>query len=162
MSTPDHSTPVSPDSPEGADTAAALPYVPEHVSKEIFRSALRATLALLVVIAVVGVGVGLLVSGTAGVWAAVLGVAVTLLFSGSTIASMLYTADKSPNTMMAVLMGVWIAKMIVLVVVLAVLGQMDFYDRVVFAVIVMVGVVGSAGLDMYSVVKGRQPYISPK
>jgi len=59
-------------------------------------------------------------------------------------------------------MGVWIAKMVVLVVILALLGQADFYDRVVFAVVVLVGVVGSAGLDMYSVVKGRQPYVSPR
>jgi len=52
--------------------------------------------------------------------------------------------------------------MVVLVVILALLGQADFYDRVVFAVVVLVGVVGSAGLDMYSVVKGRQPYVSPR
>ena len=146
--------------PGPAAGPGALPYVPEHVSKDIFRSALRATLALLVVLAVVGVGVGYLVDGSAGVWGAALGVGVSLLFSGSTIASMLYTADKSPTTMMAVLMGVWIVKMVVLVAVLAVLGQLDFYHRLVFAVVVLVGVVGSAALDMYSVVKGRQPYIS--
>lgn len=157
MTTPEPTRDVEPD--EGP---AELPYVPEHVSKEIFRSALRATLALLVGLAVLGIGAGYLVSGTPGVWAAVLGVGIALLFSGSTIASMLWTADKSPNTMMAVLMGVWIAKMVVLVVILALLGQVDFYDRVVFAVVVLVGVVGSAGLDMYSVVKGRQPYVSPK
>lgn len=157
MSTPDPTHDIEP-----GERAAELPYVPEHVSKEIFRSALRATLALLVGLAVLGVGIGYLVSGTPGVWAAALGVGIALLFSGSTIASMLYTADKSPNTMMAVLMGVWIAKMVVLVVILALLGQADFYDRVVFAVVVLVGVVGSAGLDMYSVVKGRQPYVSPR
>lgn len=157
MTTPDPTRDVEP-----GEGAAEPPYVPEHVSKEIFRSALRATLGMLVALAVISVGVGFAMSGTPGVWAAVLGVGIALLFSGSTIASMLYTADKSPNAMMAVLMGVWIAKMIVLVVVLAVLGQVDFYDRVVFAVVVLVGVVGSAGLDMYSVVKGRQPYVTPK
>ncbi len=157
MSTPEPTHDVEP-----GEGASELPYVPEHVSKEIFRSALRATLALLVGLAVLGVGIGYLVSGTPGVWAAALGVGIALLFSGSTIASMLYTADKSPNTMMAVLMGVWIAKMVVLVVILALLGQADFYDRVVFAVVVLVGVVGSAALDMYSVVKGRQPYVSPR
>lgn len=157
MSTPEPTRDVEP-----GEGVPELPYVPEHVSKEIFRSALRATLGMLVALAVLGVGIGFLVSGTPGVWAATLGVGIALLFSGSTIASMLYTADKSPNTMMAVLMGVWIAKMVVLVVVLAVLGQADFYDRVVFAVVVLVGVVGSAGLDMYSVVKGRQPYVTPK
>lgn len=74
---------------------------------------------------------------------------------------MLYTADKSPNVTMAVVLGAWIVKMLVLVVVLATVGQMDFFHRVVFAVVVLLGVVGSAALDMYSVVKGREPYTTP-
>ncbi|SDD54459.1 hypothetical protein SAMN05216410_3474 [Sanguibacter gelidistatuariae] len=158
--------PDSPDEPrpaaEAADAAApAIPVVPPHVTKEIFASALRATLIMLVVLTVVGIGVGALVAGASGVWAALLGVGVTLIFSGTTIASMLYTADKGPNTTMALLLGGWIAKMLVLVIILAVLGQLDFYHHLIFAVIVMVGVVGSAALDMVSVIRGREPYVSP-
>lgn len=152
-----HETPPTPDAPQPAD----VPVVPPHVTKEIFASALRSTLIMLVVLTVVGVGVGALVAGLAGVWAALLGAGVTLIFSGTTIASMLYTADKSPNTTMAVLLGGWIAKMAVLVIILAVLGQMDFYHRMVFAVIVLVGVMGSAALDMRSVMRGREPYVNP-
>lgn len=169
MSTHDSSTaPASPEEPRTeADAAAhasegpAIPVVPPHVTKEIFASALRATLIMLVVLTVVGIGVGALVAGMAGVWAAVLGVGVTLIFSGTTIASMLYTADKGPNATMAMLLGGWIAKMLVLVILLAILGQMDFYHHMIFAVIVMIGVVGSAALDMLSVVRGRQPYVNP-
>lgn len=150
-----HDSPA-PDAPQ----TAQIPVVPPHVTKEIFASALRATLIMLVVLTVVGIGVGALVAGSAGVWGALLGVAVTLIFSGTTIASMLYTADKGPNTTMAVLLGGWIAKMAVLIIVLAVLGQMDFYHRMVFAVIVLVGVIGSAALDMRSVIRGREPYIT--
>lgn len=173
MSTHDSST--APDSSEEPrtedstelDAAAheaegpAIPVVPPHVTKEIFASALRATLIMLVVLTVVGIGVGALVAGLPGVWAALLGVAVTLIFSGTTIASMLYTADKGPNVTMAMLLGGWIAKMLVLVILLAILGQMDFYHHMIFAVIVMIGVVGSAALDMLSVVRGRQPYVNP-
>lgn len=151
---PTEQTPEIPATPE-------IPVVPAHVTKEIFASALRATLTMLVVLTVVGVGVGALVAGMPGVWAALLGVGVTLIFSGTTIASMLYTADKGPNTTMAVLLGGWIAKMAVLVVILAVLGQLDFYHHLVFAVIVLVGVIGSAALDMRSVIRGREPYINP-
>ena len=42
MSTPEPTHDVEP-----GEGASELPYVPEHVSKEIFRSALRATLALI-------------------------------------------------------------------------------------------------------------------
>lgn len=144
------------------DGAAPIPVVPPHVTAEIFRAALRATVALLVVLVVLGVGIGALVAGLPGVWGAMLGVAVALLFSGTTILSMAYTADKSPSTTMAVVLGAWIAKMVVLVVVLATVGQMDFFHRTIFAAVVLVGVVGSAALDMYSVVKGREPYTSPR
>ena len=151
-----HASPA-PDAPQTPD----IPVVPPHVTKEIFASALRSTLIMLAVLTVVGIGVGALVAGLAGVWAALLGVGVTLIFSGTTIASMLYTADKGPNTTMAVLLGGWIAKMALLVVLLAVLGQLDFYHRMVFAVIVLVGVIGSAALDMRSVIRGREPYVTP-
>jgi hypothetical protein len=144
------------------DREPGIPVIPSHVNKEIFSAALRATLVMLIVLTIVGVGIGAVVAGTTGVWGALLGVAVALLFSGSTILSMVYTADKSPNATMAVLLGVWVAKMIVLIVVLAMLGQLDFYHHVMFAVIVLVGVIGSAGLDMYTVVKGREPYITPQ
>lgn len=140
----------------------SVPVVPSHVTGEIFRAALRATLALLVVLVVLGVGIGALVAGMPGVWGAMLGVAVTLLFSGTTILSMVYTADKSPSTTMGVILGAWIAKMVVLVVILATVGQMDFFHRTIFAVVVLVGVVGSAALDMYSVIKGREPYVTPQ
>lgn len=152
-STPDHSS-----DPDGLE----VPVVPPHVTGEIFRSALRATLALLVVLVVLGVGIGVLVAGLPGVWAAMLGVAITLLFSGTTILSMVFTADKSPSTTMAVILGAWIAKMVVLVAILATVGQMDFFHRTIFAVVVLVGVVGSASLDMYSVIKGREPYTNPQ
>ena len=147
---------------QDAPQTAQIPVVPAHVTKEIFASALRSTLIMLVVLTVVGIGVGALVAGVAGVWAALLGVGVTLIFSGTTIVSMLYTADKGPNATMAVLLGGWIAKMAVLIILLAVLGQLDFYHRMVFAIIVLVGVIGSAALDMRSVIRGREPYITPE
>ncbi|WP_230402339.1 hypothetical protein [Sanguibacter suaedae] len=154
--------PADPRPDEPTPAQDGIPVVPAHVTKEIFGAALRATLLLLAVVSVVGVGVGALVAGTPGVWGALLGVAITLLFSGTTILSMVWTADRSPSTTMAVVLGAWIAKMAVLVVVLATVGQMDFFHRVVFAVVVLVGVVGSAALDMYCVVRGREPYVSPR
>jgi hypothetical protein len=38
---------------------------------------------------------------------------------------------------------------------------MDFYDRVVLAVVVAVAVIGSALLDYRAVSRGRVPYVSP-
>lgn len=155
MSTPE------PDRPQD-QTAPQLPVIPQHVTREIFVSALRASLVLLAVVAVLGVGIGALVAGESGVWGALLGVGVTVVFSGTTIWSMVYTAEKSPNTTMAVVLGAWALKMVLLVALLVPLGGMDFFHHAIFGIVVLVGVVGSAGLDMRSVVRGRQPYIDPR
>jgi hypothetical protein len=162
------STPASPapDAPEegqneSVDPLTGLPVVPHHVNKEIFQSAMRALVILLIALAVLGTVVGYLVGGLPGVWGALLGVAVALVFSGTTIWSMLHTADKSPNYTMGVVLGAWIGKMFFFVIVLAVLGQFSFYHKVVFAIVILIGVIGSALLDMWAVAKGRQPYVTP-
>lgn len=147
---------------EADEVLSDIPVIPPHVNREIFQAALRATLLMLGALTVLGVAVGGLVAGSSGVWGALMGVGITLVFSGTTIASVLYTVDKSPSTMMAVILGAWVAKMAVLLVVLAIVGQLDFYNRVIFGIVVMIGALGSAILDMYSVVKGREPYLNPR
>ena len=84
-----------------------------------------------------------------------------MVFSGTTTLSMLKTDTAAPGRMMAVIMGTWLGKLVVVIVVLAVLRGMDFYDRYVLAVVVAVAVIGSALLDYRAVSRGRVPYVSP-
>lgn len=144
--------PAQPDAPAaaGADPAAA-----------VFRRALRDTGLLLGVLAVVGVGVGALVAGLPGVWGALIGVGLALVFSGTTVVAMLRTLHSPPHTMAAVVMGTWLAKVLVVVVVLALLRDLDFYSRGVLAGVLALGVVGSAVLDFRAVNGGRVPYVEP-
>lgn len=130
-------------------------------ARGIYTRALRDMLLLVVVVGVLGVGVGVLVAGSAGVWAAFLGVVLTLVFSGTTVVSMLRTAGSSGSTMAMVVLGGWLAKMVVLVIALAVLGQMSFYDRYVFAAVLLVGVIGAVVLDYRAVRSGRLSYVEP-
>ena len=129
--------------------------------RAVFRTALRDMLRLLVVLGVLGVGVGALVAGRPGVWGALLALGVTLVFSGTTVASMLVTANSSPATTGSVIMGAWLAKMIVVIALLAVLREVNFYHHVVFGVLLLVGVLGSALLDYRAVSRGRVPYVQP-
>ena len=96
-------------------------------------------------------GLGALLAGTPGVWGAVIGVGLALLFSGTTIVSMLVTSHKPATTMAAVVMGAWLGKVVVLIAVLALLRGEDFYHRGVLAAVLVVGVVGSALLDLRAV-----------
>ena len=136
--------------PTGADAARA-----------VFRAALRDMVVLVVALTVVGVVVGYAGAGGQGVWGALIGVALALVFSGTTVVSMLWTAGSSATTMAAVVMGAWLGKVVVVIAVLAVLRGEHFYSRGVLAAVLILGVVGSALLDYRAVSGGRVPYVTP-
>lgn len=144
-------------------TPAADPAGPDDAVHGVFRRALRDMLVLVAVLGVVGVVVGALVAPepSQGVWGALIGVLVTLVFSGTTVLSMLLTAHSSPTTTAAVVLGSWLAKMVVLIALFLVLDGYDFYDRRVLAAVTVLGVVGSAVLDYRAVSRGRIPYVTP-
>ena len=156
MTTPDPATPAGHDARAGHDGHAR-----SDAARDVFRTALRDMLVLLGVLTVLGVGLGALLAGTPGVWGALIGVGLALLFSGTTIVSMLVTSGKPPATMAAVVMGAWLGKVVVLIAVLALLRDEDFYHRGVLAAVLLVGVVGSALLDLRAVRGGRVPYVTP-
>jgi len=91
----------------------------------------------------------------------VLGAGLILVFSGTTVVSMLKTAGSSATTTAAVVMGGWLAKMLVLIVALAVLREFDFYDKRVLGAVLVVGVIGAALVDYRAVVRGRVPNVTP-
>lgn len=127
----------------------------------VFRRALRDGIVLVAGVTVLGVVIGYLVAGLPGVWGALIGAGIAVLFSGATTLSMMRTSNTAPGRMMAVVMGTWLGKLVVVIVLLAVLRGMDFYDRYVLAVVVAVAVIGSALLDYRAVAQGRVPYVSP-
>jgi hypothetical protein len=143
--------------PERAPEATQAP----DPVRAVFRTALRDMLLLLAALAVLGVGVGALGAGRPGVWGALLGVAMTLVFSGTTIVSMLVTARSSAATTGAAIMGTWLVKMIVLIGALVALRGLDFYDRSVLGIVLLVGVLGAVLLDYLAVRRGRVPYTEP-
>lgn len=132
---------------------------PGGTSSEVFRTALRSMLWLLVALTAIGAAAGWAVAAAPGVWGALIGVAITLVFSGTTVVAMLGTARSDATTTAAVVLGSWLGKMLVVIVVLAVLRGHDFYDRIVLAIVLTTGVIGSAVLDFRAVQRGRVPYV---
>jgi hypothetical protein len=151
-------------SPEPAGSPQPSPHSARRSTdseRAVLRTALRDTLLLVGGLLVLGVAVGALVSGWAGVWGALIGAGLAAFFCATTIWSMMRTIGQSPTTMAAVVMGTWIAKVVVLIVVLALLRGADFYDRAVLFVVLALGAVGSALLDYRAVKGGRMPYVQP-
>jgi drug/metabolite transporter (DMT)-like permease len=140
-------------------TTSTPPPLSPTAAEVVFRQALRDMLLLLGVLTVVGVVVGYLVDGTAGVWGALLGVFIALVFSGTTVISVLRTARSTPTTMMAVIMFAWLGKLVAVIALLAILKQFDFYNPAVLFLVSIAGVIGSAVLDARAVHHGRVPYV---
>lgn len=155
---PDPAVP-EPAVPDPAVPEPAVP--PSDPVRDVLRRALRDMLVLVGVLAVVGIAAGAVVAGVPGVWGAVIGVLVALVFSGTTVVSMLRTTQSSAATTGAVILGAWLVKMIVLVALFAVLDDLDFYHRGVLVAVVLVGVLGSVYLDYRAVQRGRVPYVQP-
>ena len=154
-------TPTPSPQPHDRATAGSGRNETTGAERAILRTAMRDTLLLVGALVVLGVVVGALVSGLPGVYGALIGAGLAAFFCGTTIWSMMRTVGSSPTTMAAVVMGSWIAKVVVLVVVLALLRGADFYDRVILFVVLAAGAVGSALLDYRAVKSGRLPYVQP-
>ncbi len=137
------------------------PGKPLPAAEAVFRRALRDVAILLAALLVVGLVVGGLVAGLPGVWGALLGVALAAVFSTTTILAMIRTARSTPAAMAGLVMGTWLAKVLVIIVALAVLRPLDFYSKPILGGMLAVAVIGSALLDYRAVSTGRVPYVEP-
>ncbi|ROS78473.1 hypothetical protein [Cellulomonas sp. PhB143] len=161
----EHPTSVPADQPadqpddRSAEARAEAPAGAPDAATEMFRGALRQVLVFLALLAVVSVVVGALVAGGPGVWGAVLGVAVAVVFSGTTVWSMWRSSGMPPATLVSLVAFSWLGKMLVLFVAVAVLRQFDFYSAPVFGWVAIAGAVGSAVIDLLAVRRARIPYV---
>lgn len=62
----------------------------------------------------------------------------------------------------AVLLGGWLAKMLLAVVVLGLLQDMDFYSKKSLALVVVSALVLVLGAEVYGVVRTKAPYVDDR
>lgn len=127
--------------------------------RAMFRRILARLTTLLTALAVGGSLVGWLVAGTAGLWGALLAAGIVALFTLGTVVVMLVTADKPLYVASAAGVGGWIAKTVVLFVVLLLVRGRDFYSSGVFFVVLVVGIVGSLTIETVAYARARVPII---
>ncbi|PZE28865.1 MULTISPECIES: hypothetical protein [unclassified Curtobacterium] len=137
----------------------------DHV-RPVFRRILVQGAVLAVVLAVVGGVVGLLVAGGPGLAGGLVGAVMSVVFLGLTAASVLVALRVSRGQMISgaffgIVMGTWLVKFILFVVILAVLRDQDWVDRVVMAIAIIVGIVGSLVIDVSAVARARVPIDVP-
>lgn len=105
--------------------------------------------------------IGYWVAGSEGLWGAVLGIAIPVVFYSITVVVAVVTVRVRPEIFGAAILGSWIVKIAVLIGVLAALSNADFYSRGAFFVAFVVGTVGYLVAEAVIVVRTRVPYLEP-
>ncbi|PFG37681.1 hypothetical protein ATL41_2450 [Flavimobilis soli] len=134
---------------------------PSSAVRTAFGAVLRDVVVFVGSLTVLGALVGFLVRGTEGLWGALIGAAIAALFSLTTAVIMYATADKPIHVTTASAAGAWLGKMIVLVVVLVVLKDQEFYDKVVLFVVLTLAILGSLVVEMRGLAAARVPHVEP-
>ncbi len=142
--------------------AAAPTSAPATTLRGVLSRILRQVAVVTVVVTVLGAVVGLLAVGPTGLWGALLGGVVGVVFCVTTVVTMLVSEGRSPQFLAVAVLGGWLAKMIVIVAMLAVLRDLVFYDRFVLAGTLVAIVLASLVIEMRAVTTARVPVVDPE
>ncbi|MFF2088490.1 hypothetical protein ACFVVM_32305 [Nocardia sp. NPDC058176] len=126
------------------------------------RAALRYGLIGLGVLVVASVAIATLVAGMPGLWGALLGAAIGGGFILTTVVSVLLGAKLPPQMAGMVLLVSWVAKLLVVLVIVAVLNQFDFYSRPALFFTVVGALLIVLGAETYGVVSQKVPYVTTR
>jgi hypothetical protein len=134
--------------------------------RPVFRRILVQGAVLAVALAVVGGIVGLLVAGTPGLVGGLIGAVMSVVFLGLTAASVLVAIRLSKGQMISgaffgTIMGTFLVKFVLFIVVLVALKGRDWVNTPVLAVAIIVGVIGSLVIDVTVVTRSRVPIDVP-
>lgn len=109
---------------------------------------------------VIGGVIGLMVAGTTGLLSAVIGAAMAAIFLAITAASIIVASKRDVLAFFGIVLGSWLAKFILFIVLAVILRDQPFIDPTVLFLTLVVGVVGTLVIDVVVVTKTRLPYDS--
>lgn len=95
-----------------------------------------------------------------GIWGVLIGVAIGGGFVLATAATVLATSNSTPSMTMAVVLGGWLVKMVVLILLFVWLRGFDFYDNTAFAVTTLAALVVALTAEAWGVITSRTAYLS--
>ena len=123
---------------------------------------MRVGLLTLLALAPVATGLGALVAGRAGVWGALLGLALPALVLVVTLGAALATRRSRPEVLAAAVLGSYLLKLVLVIAVLAVLRGLDGYDRPVLGVTALVGLTVALVAEAVATVRAKVPHVTPE
>jgi len=145
------------DAPDATGPARRGPTALVTPMRRVLRIGLIASLVALPL----AVLIGHLVAGAAGAWGAAIGMGIAVGFFTITVGVALVTAGMDATALGASVLGSWLIKMVLLLVVLALLRDADFYSRPVLFIALLVGTIGTLVLEALVVTRTQVPYTEP-
>jgi hypothetical protein len=133
----------------------------DHV-RPVFRRILVQGAGLAAALALVGGVVGWFVAGGPGLTGGLIGAVMSVVFCGLTAVSVLLAIRFSGGQMVSgaffgTIMGTFLVKFVLFIVVLVALKNRDWVDTPVLAVAIIVGVIGSLVIDVTVIARSRVP-----
>lgn len=102
------------------------------------------------------------VADLAGVWGVLLGAAIGGGFMLLTVLSVLVTSDTSPTTTGAVVLGGWLVKVIVLIIVLYLIQDLGFYHKWALLVTTVLALLAVLTCEVWGVITAKVTYVQPE
>lgn len=97
--------------------------------------------------------------GLPGIWGVLIGAALGGGFVLITALSVLLTSNSNPTTTLMVVFGGWLLKILVLIIVLALIRDLEFYDRLALFLTVVFALIATLGTEVWGVITARVSYI---
>lgn len=131
-------------------------------STQVFGKALKLSALLVVSVAVICSIIGFLVVGIDGLWTALIGSAIALVFTSLTVLSVLFGARLPLGGFYGLVLGGWLLKVVLFAVLMAALQRMDFIHGPTLFFAIVLSVLGSLGIDSWVVLRSRIPTIDSR
>ena len=95
-----------------------------------------------------------------GIWGVLIGAAIGGGFVLMTAASVLFTSSTNPATTGAVVLGSWLLKIVVLIIILAIIRDMEFYDRMALLVTLIIALIVVLATEVWGVITAKVTYVN--
>ena len=128
-------------------------------SRQVFSRALYWGLWLALSIGAVGGGISLLLNGVPGLLSALIGAAISAVFSVLTLLALVFGARLSLGAFYAVVMGGWLLKILVFLGLIAYLNGLAWLHRPTVFFSIVATVLGGLAIDALVVMRSRVPVV---
>ncbi|MFJ1460199.1 hypothetical protein [Nocardia sp. N2S4-5] len=123
------------------------------------RAALRYGIAGLIALVVLSAVLGSIFAGLPGLWGALIGSAIGGFFILTTAALVLFSAKLESGVQGMVMLASWVGKLLVVMIVVAVLKQFEFYSPGTLFLTVVGALLIVLGAETYGLLRQRVPVV---